>query len=71
MPSSLLFFFSFFLAEGFSGGTLLISGNSDFDRQYDMTKMYATGFEEERTPLEAWSVVFDRMRAAKMIPPAS
>jgi hypothetical protein len=44
--------------------------NSDFDREYDMTKMYATGFEEERTPLDAWGVVFDRMRAAKMIPPA-
>lgn len=35
-----------------------------------MTKTYATGFEEERTPLEAFGGVFDRMRAAKIIPPA-
>ncbi|KAM0330851.1 hypothetical protein ACHAQA_003806 [Verticillium albo-atrum] len=41
----------------------------DTDRQYDMSKMYEeTGFREERTTLEAWGGVFDRMRRAKMIP---
>ena len=41
----------------------------DFDRQYDMTKMYDTGFKEERDVMQAWGLVFDRMKAAKMIPP--
>jgi hypothetical protein len=40
----------------------------DFDRQYDMTKMYRTGFEEERDTKQSWGGVFDRMRAAKIIP---
>ena len=40
----------------------------DFDRQYDMTKMYDTGFKEERDVMQAWGLVFDRMKAAKMIP---
>ncbi|KAK5019482.1 hypothetical protein LTR16_000511 [Cryomyces antarcticus] len=40
----------------------------DFDRQYDMTKMYSTGFAEERGILQTWGVVFDRMREAKIIP---
>ncbi|PGH26440.1 hypothetical protein AJ80_01938 [Polytolypa hystricis UAMH7299] len=40
----------------------------DFDRQYDMTKMYLTGFEEERSVMQAWGGVFDRMRGAKLIP---
>ena len=40
----------------------------DFDRQYDMTKMYGTGFEEERSTMQAWGGVFDRMKAAKIIP---
>lgn len=42
----------------------------DFDRQYDMTKLYATGFTEERSTMQAWGGVFDRMRGAKLIPPA-
>ncbi|KAF2404506.1 hypothetical protein EJ06DRAFT_526590 [Trichodelitschia bisporula] len=40
----------------------------DFDRQYDMTKMYSTGFTEERTTIEAWGPVFDRLKKAKIIP---
>ncbi|KAF2638754.1 hypothetical protein P280DRAFT_550854 [Massarina eburnea CBS 473.64] len=40
----------------------------DFDRQYDMEKMYETGFSEERDTSRAWSGVFDRMRKAKIIP---
>ncbi|KAF1846275.1 uncharacterized protein K460DRAFT_339352 [Cucurbitaria berberidis CBS 394.84] len=40
----------------------------DFDRQYDMTKMYSTGFTEERDSATSWGGVFDRMRKAKIIP---
>lgn len=40
----------------------------DFDRQYDMRKMYGTGFVEERSTEQAWGGVFDRMREAKIIP---
>ncbi|KAI4593137.1 hypothetical protein KJ359_010061 [Pestalotiopsis sp. 9143b] len=40
----------------------------DFDRQYDMSKMYGTGFTEERSTSQAWGCVFDRMREAKIIP---
>lgn len=41
----------------------------DFDRQYNMDKMYTTtGFQEERTVMGAWGLVFDRMRAARIIP---
>ncbi|KAF2138298.1 uncharacterized protein K452DRAFT_91584 [Aplosporella prunicola CBS 121167] len=50
--------FEYFLLTGF-----------DFDRQYDMSKMYeSTGFSEEREVMDAWGVAFDRMRAARMIP---
>lgn len=44
----------------------------DFDRQYDMTKMYSTPknnpFTEERSTMEAWGPVFDRMRKGRLIP---
>lgn len=40
----------------------------DFDRQYDMSKMYATGFKEERDTTQSWGGVFERMRQAKIIP---
>lgn len=44
----------------------------DFDRQYNMTKMYSTPaekpFTEERGTMEAWGGVFDRMRAGRLIP---
>ncbi|ROT37766.1 hypothetical protein SODALDRAFT_340142 [Sodiomyces alkalinus F11] len=41
----------------------------DIDRHYDMSKMYnGTGFSEERTTLQAWGGVFDRMKRAKIIP---
>ena len=47
----------------------------DFDRQYDMKKMYNTPtdnpFREERSTMEAWGLVFDRMRGGKLIPPNS
>lgn len=44
----------------------------DFDRQYDMKKMYSTPrdlpFREQRSTMEAWGPVFDRMRGARLIP---
>ncbi|KAK6439644.1 hypothetical protein LTR95_004138 [Oleoguttula sp. CCFEE 5521] len=44
----------------------------DFDRQYDMTKMYSTPqdkpFTEQRSTMQAWGLVFDRMREGKLIP---
>jgi hypothetical protein len=52
----------------FKGFEYFLLTQFDFDRQYDMTKMYVTGFEEERSTLQAWSGVFDRMREAKILP---
>lgn len=52
----------------FKGFEYFLLTQFDFDRQYDMTKMYATGFKEERSTLEAWGGVFDRMRKSKIIP---
>lgn len=43
----------------------------DFDREYDMTKIYSTGFTEERTTIEAWGKVFDRMKEGRIIPDVS
>ena len=40
----------------------------DFDRHFDMTKTYSTGFTEERSPKDTWWNVFDRMRKARIIP---
>jgi hypothetical protein len=52
----------------FKGFEYFLLTQFDFDRQYDMTKMYATGFTEERTTIQAWGPVFERMREAKIIP---
>ena len=52
----------------FKGFEYFLLTQFDFDRQYDMTKMYSTGFSEERSTKQAWGGVFDRMRAAKIIP---
>ncbi|ORY06912.1 hypothetical protein BCR34DRAFT_489840 [Clohesyomyces aquaticus] len=52
----------------FPGFEKFLMTHFDFDRQYDMTKMYGTGFQEERDTLQAWGPVFDRMRQAKIIP---
>ncbi|KAF2669330.1 hypothetical protein BT63DRAFT_440017 [Microthyrium microscopicum] len=64
------------LQSGFADSEMVIPGfefflitQFDFDRQYDMTKMYdVAGFKEERTPAQTWGGVFDRMRKAKIIP---
>lgn len=52
----------------FPGFEYFLLTQCDFDRQYDMTKMYSTGFHEERSTKEAWYGVWDRMRKAKQIP---
>lgn len=46
----------------------LLMTKFDFDRHFDMTKMYSTGFTEERGPKDTWWKVFDRMRKARIIP---
>jgi hypothetical protein len=51
----------------FEGFEYFLLVQFDFDRQYDMSKMYATGFTE-RSVMDAWGGVFDRMRQAKIIP---
>lgn len=52
----------------FPGFEYFLMTQFDFDRQYDMTKMYGTDFEEERDTRTAWGGVFDRTRKAKIIP---
>ena len=52
----------------FQGFEYFLLTQFDFDRQYDMTKMYATGFTEERSIMQAWGGVFDRMKKANIIP---
>ncbi|KAL6706988.1 hypothetical protein ACN47E_004938 [Coniothyrium glycines] len=52
----------------FPGFEYFLMTQFDFDRQYDMSKMYGTGFTEERGTRETWGGVFDRMKAAKIIP---
>ncbi|PVH95798.1 hypothetical protein DM02DRAFT_600166 [Periconia macrospinosa] len=52
----------------FPGFEYFLMTQFDFDRQYDMEKMYATGFKGERGTREAWGGVFERMRKAKVIP---
>jgi hypothetical protein len=52
----------------FKGFEYFLLTQFDFEREYDMTKMYGTGFKEERSTLEAWGGVFDRMKEAKILP---
>ena len=52
----------------FPGFEYFLMTQFDFDRQYDMSKTYGTGFTEERDTLKAWGLVFDRMKKAKIIP---
>lgn len=56
----------------FTGFEYFLLTQFDFDRQYDMTKMYSTPedncFTEERSTREAWYGVWDRMREARLIP---
>lgn len=40
----------------------------DFDRQFDMRKIYESGFVEERSTKEVWGGVFDRMKRGRLIP---
>ncbi|KAK5098625.1 hypothetical protein LTR70_002513 [Exophiala xenobiotica] len=53
----------------FKGFEYFLLTQFDFDRQYNMDKLYTTtGFAEERSTMQAWGALFDRMRAAKLIP---
>lgn len=40
----------------------------DFDRQYDLSKARAVGFDETVDTVKGYTMAFDRMRAAKIIP---
>jgi hypothetical protein len=53
----------------FPGFEYFLLTQFDFSRQYDMSKMYnVAGFQEERSVMQTWGGVFDRMRQAKIIP---
>ncbi|KAK4891374.1 hypothetical protein LTR27_010028 [Elasticomyces elasticus] len=56
----------------FQGFEYFLMTQFDFDRQYDMSRTYSTPkdkpFTEERLVMEAWGLVFDRMREGKLIP---
>ncbi|KAF2737733.1 hypothetical protein EJ04DRAFT_532905 [Polyplosphaeria fusca] len=52
----------------FPGFERFLMTEFDFDRQYDMGKLYGTGFAEERGTGVAWGGVFDRMKGAGVIP---
>lgn len=53
----------------FPGFEYFLLTQFDFDRQYDMFKLYdEAGFEEERDAQLAWGATFDKMRTAKLIP---
>ncbi|KAK4936388.1 hypothetical protein LTR10_022714 [Elasticomyces elasticus] len=41
---------------------------ADFDRHYDLSKIYNAGFQDKNTIMDTWGTTFDRMRKAKMIP---
>ncbi|KAJ9630178.1 hypothetical protein H2204_008683 [Knufia peltigerae] len=41
---------------------------ADFDRQYDMSKIYRAGFKEDYSVMDIWGKTWDEMRKAKMIP---
>jgi hypothetical protein len=40
----------------------------DFDRQYDLSKARSVGFKETIDTVKGYTIAFDRMRAAKVIP---
>ncbi|KAF7185723.1 Short chain dehydrogenase sirQ [Pseudocercospora fuligena] len=56
----------------FKGFEYFLLTQFDFDRQYNMSKMYSSPkenpFTEQRDTKEAWYGVFDRMRAGHLIP---
>ncbi|KAF6814858.1 sirq protein [Colletotrichum sojae] len=63
------------LRRGFADGPVqepiwehIMMSMFDFDRPYDVSKVYGTGFSEERGTAEAWGLVFEVMRRAKVIP---
>ena len=53
----------------FPGFEYFLLTQFDFDRQYDMRKLYeGSGFPEEREATRGWRDTFERMKQAKMIP---
>lgn len=54
--------------RAYPGFEIAIFDYFSFDREVDTTKMYGSGFTEERSILETWGDVWKRMKAAKIIP---
>ena len=53
----------------FPGFEYFLLTQFDFDREYDMGKMYdVAGFKEERKAGETWGATFELMRRARLIP---
>jgi hypothetical protein len=40
----------------------------DFGRQYDLSKARSVGFKETIDTVKGYTIAFDRMKAAKVIP---
>ncbi len=63
--------------EGLKGGRIesfywpfldVIMDKAFFDRQYDQSAARAVGFQESISTVKAYTIAFDRMRAARIIP---
>ncbi|KAK0388033.1 hypothetical protein NLU13_4277 [Sarocladium strictum] len=53
----------------FPGFEYFLLTQFDFDRQYDMSKLYdVAGFQEQRKPAQTWGGTFELMKKAKLIP---
>ena len=46
----------------------VIMDKAFFDRQYDQSAARAVGFQESISTVKAYTIAFDRMRAARIIP---
>ena len=55
--------------EKYSWGFLFfITTGFDFDRQYDLSACRSVGFLDEIDTVKGYTISFDRMREAKIIP---
>lgn len=52
------------------GHTHFMMVDFDFDRQYDLSKARSVGFDEAIDTAEGYFISWERMRAAKILPPA-
>ena len=52
------------------GHTHFMLVDFDFDRQYDLSRARSVGFDEQIDTAQGYFIAWDRMRAAKILPPA-